>query len=81
MPADLVVDHGVQDHSVEWQGAGVVGDQQRRTVGGKVLGSSNLDPEPGLGKPAQQREIDLGGELRVESELIDGVVAASAGYE
>jgi hypothetical protein len=79
MPADLVEDDGVQDHSVEWQGPGVIRDQQRRTIGRKVLGSSNFDAEPGLSEPAQQREIDLGCELGIEPELVDGIVAAQSG--
>ena len=78
MAADLVVDHRVQDHPVDRQCAGVVGNQQRRTVSGKVLRPSDLDPEPGVSEPPQRRQIDLGGELGVESELIDCIVAAQS---
>src|SRR5215213_11597907 len=52
----------------------MIGNQQRRAINRKVLGSSNLDPEPGVGKSAQHREIDSGREFRVESERIDGIV-------
>ena len=59
--------------------AGVVGDQQRRAVGGQVLRAADLDPEPGLHQRPQQRQEDLGGELGVEAELVDRVVAAQPG--
>src|SRR5829696_2610143 len=75
MAADLVIDHRVQDHPVDRQCAGMVGNQQRRAVGWKVLRPSDLDSEPGVSKPPQQWQKDLGGELGVESEFIDCVVA------
>ena len=45
---------------------------------GQVLSAADLDPEPGLHQRPEQRQEDLGGELRVEAELVDGIVAASS---
>ncbi len=74
MTGDLVVDHRVQDHPVQRHRAGMVADQQGRAAGRQVLRAAHLDPEPGLHQGPEQRQEDLGGELRVEAELVDRVV-------
>jgi hypothetical protein len=79
MASDLVVDDRVQHHAVDRQRSGMVGDQQGRAARGQVFRAPNLDPEPRLHQRPEQRQEDLGGELGIETELVDGVVPRQSG--
>ncbi len=74
-PAGVVVHHHAGHQGVDGQRAGVVGHDQRAALGGDVLDAADLDPEPLLGQRPQRREQELLGDLRVEPELVDLVVA------
>ena len=53
----------------------MVGDHQRPAVARQVLDSADLDPEPRPEEEPQQRPNDRAVEMRIEPELIDGVIA------
>ena len=72
----VVVVQGERGHQrVERDRAGVVGDHQRAAVVGDVLEAGDLGAEPVLVQRAQQRQQNVLGELRVEAEVVDLVVA------
>ena len=75
VPAGVVVDGDHRHQGVDRDRARVVGDDQRAALGGDVLDAADLDPEPLLGDRPQQREHELLGDLVVEAELVDVVVA------
>ena len=56
----------------------MVGDHERATVGRDVLDPVYVDPEPLLGKRSQRRQQETIGDLVVEAELVDLVVAGDA---
>ena len=63
---------------VERDGAGVVGDDQRATVVRHVVQARGLDPEPLPVERPQRRQDDVVGEVGVEAEVVDVVVAGQA---
>ena len=63
---------------VERQRPGVVGDDERAPVGGDVLGTAHLDPEPLLEQRTQDGLDHVVGEMRVEAEIVDLVIAGHA---
>jgi len=72
----VVVDRDGGDGTVERpESAGVVGHEQRTAVGREVLDAVHLDPEPLVIERPEQREDDVLGEVGVEAEVVDGVVA------
>ena len=72
----VLVVHRHRGHQpVERQHARVVGDHQRRPGLGQVFDPADLNPEPRVEKHSQQRQKDCVVEVRIESELVDGVVA------
>ena len=71
----VVVQRDRGHQRVERDGAGVVGDDQRAARVRHVLQAGGLDPEPRPVQRPQQREDDVVGEVGVEAELVDLVVA------
>jgi len=66
----LVVHRHREHQGVDRNRAGVVGDEQRRAVGGQVMRPDHLDPEIVPVEQAQQRVEDGIGQLGVEAELV-----------
>ena len=62
-------------HRVERQRAGVVADDQRAAVVGHVLQAARLDPEPLVVERPEGRGEHVVGQVGVEAELVDLVVA------
>ncbi len=56
----------------------MVGDDERAPVGGDVLDTAHLDPEPLLEQRTQDGLDDVVGEMRVEAEIVDLVIAGQA---
>ncbi len=54
----------------------MVGHQQRGATARQVLDTADLDPEPRPEKEPQQRPKDRVVEVRIEPELVDGVVTS-----
>ena len=71
----VVVQRDRGHQRVERNGAGVVGDDQRAALVRHVVQAGGLDPEPRPVERPQQRENDVVGEVGVEAELVDVVVA------
>ena len=71
----VVVQRELRHRRVDRDRAGVVGDDQRAAVGGHVLHAAGLDPEVLLVERPQRRQRDVVGEVGVEAELVDLVVA------
>ena len=73
MPARrvLVVDGDLRHQRVDGDRAGVVGDDQRATLGGDVLDAAHLDPEPVPVERTQHGQENVLGEVGVEAELVD----------
>ena len=74
-PAGVVVHRDHRHQRVDRDRARVVGHDQRAALVGDVLDAAHLDAEPLLGDRPQQRERELLGDLGVEAELVDLVVA------
>jgi hypothetical protein len=74
----LVVHRDLGHQRVQSDRARMVGDDERATLAGYVLDAADLDPEPRLVQRAQQRQVDVLGEVLVETELVDGVVPGEA---
>jgi len=70
----LVVHRHRGHQSVERQHARVVGDHQCRAGRRQIFNPADLNPEPRVEKHTQQRQKDCVVEVRVEPELVDGVV-------
>ncbi len=71
----LVVDGDLGHQRVEGDGAGVVGHDEGPTRGGDVLDAPGLHPEPVAVQRAQQVHHHGVGQLGVETELVDVVLA------
>jgi hypothetical protein len=78
----LVVDGDHRHHGVEGpQPAGVVGHEQRGAVVRHVVDAGHLDPEPPPVQRPQDRHQGLLGEVLVEAEVVDPVVAGEPSAE
>jgi hypothetical protein len=53
----------------------VVGDDEATADGGDVLDAAHLHPEPRAVQRPQHGQVEVLGEVLVEPELVDGVVA------
>ncbi len=73
--AGLVVDRDRSHQRVQGQHTGVVRDQQGTALGGQVRDTEGVDAEPLAVQRAQRRQDHRLGQLGVEAELVDGVVA------
>ena len=70
----LVVNGDRQHQPIQRQHPGVIGHHQRRTFGRQVLDTADFDPEPRPEEEPQQRPNDRAVEVRIEPELVDGVI-------
>ena len=69
-------DRGLDHRAVPWQHARMVGDEKRAAGGWDVLDPGCLDPPVVAIHQVEQRQERFG-PLRVEAEVVDGIVRAS----
>ena len=74
----VVVQRDGGHQRVQRDRAGVVGDDQRAALVRHVVQAGGLDAEPRPVQRPQERQQHVVGEVGVEAELVDGVVAGQA---